>query len=102
MRNANLILMLALALTQVGICRAADSQGSLTAKINLQGPGAISDRANKANSSQTSGFDNPFYSSTMSGMGNMIQGMTGNNSNIYSVQESQRQQCDYAKQQSGN
>lgn len=69
-------------------------------------PSSPSSVSAKANSNSAYGLNSPAYmqdpmmTGMMQGYMNMMQGMTGNN--YTNMQEIQRQQMDYAKQQSNN
>ena len=69
-------------------------------KLNLQDAKSVSDKANQLPSvGGESILSDPFIDATMGGIRNVVQGF---NNNTYSMQEQQKQQADYAKQQVNN
>ena len=96
MKNLKTILFLF-----VFICCAQNAksfeQGSLGSRIKLQDASAVSQKANGGDGYSSPGID-PITNSLMGGMSNMMQGMSGNYSNIQSVQENMKMQQDYIKQ----
>ena len=78
-------------ISQSGFC--ASSLGS---KIKLQDASTVSKRANGEEGFGDNPFATPVINSALGGMSMMIQGMT---EHPYSVQEQQKAQMDYARQQ---
>ena len=72
------------------------AQSSLEAGIKLSPPYSTLNKNRGSSSSSDASNDNPFLNSYMSGMGNMIRGMSNGSCN---EQELQKQQSDYLKQQ---
>jgi len=89
-----LVLAIIFCFAQIGYCI---EQGTLGSKIQLKDASFVSKRANGEDGYSSSGID-PIMNSMMNGMGNMMQGMAGNYSNIQSVQEQMKMQRDYIKQ----
>lgn len=92
--NILLILIIIVGFSQAGFC----SSGTLGSRIKLQDAGSVSNRANQGGSFGDNPYANasPMLNSALGGMSNMIQGMTNN---PYSMQEQQKAQMDYARQQ---
>lgn len=97
--NILLILLVSVCFASAGYCDSLSSQGKYGLKLNLQNASSVSEQANKASSFGSSFVMDPLLNSQINGMGNALQGMTGNTSNIYAVQEQARMQGEYAKQQ---
>ena len=97
-----LILLVFLCFSSVGFCDSLSSQGKYSIKLNLQDPSDISAKANKAPSYGSNSELDPILNSEINGIGNAIQGLTGNTGNIYSMQEQRKQQGEYTKQQIKN
>lgn len=97
--NILLILFVSVYFALAGYCESLSSQGKYGLKLNLQNPNAVSEQANKASSFGSSFVMDPLLNSQINGMGQALQGMTGNTSNIYAIQEQSRMQGEYAKQQ---
>ena len=96
MKRYNLIFILlfvTVCFAQSGFC-----SGSLSSRLNLQDASSVSKKANGSGSSyeNSSLMNDPMLNSALGGMSNMIQGMTNN---PYSMQEQQKAQMDYARQQ---
>lgn len=69
--------------------------------LNVNSPQAVADKANKMyGNSDCDGVGNSFLNSPMGGYYNLMQGNSGNFSN--NMQEMQKQQMDYTKQQMNN
>lgn len=100
MKYLNLILILSVLICFQQTSFAAQTS-NLGSKIKLKDPNDVSQNANQENA-YGSEFSNPFMDATMSGFGNMMQGMTGNYQNIQSVRDQQRMQADYVKQATPN
>lgn len=86
------------------VCYSADSHGQLSSKFNLQYTSAsdVAARANRNPSTTTPDsalMDNPILNAEMNGIGNMIQGMTGNTGGYSYVQDQMKQQMEYSRQQ---
>jgi len=99
----NFVLILFVLMIFSPICRGDDLKitqtrgGSLN--LNLTTPGGVAQKANKdsAFGSEGDSLRNPMLDATTSGFANMIQGFTGGS---YNALEQQKQQMDYAKQNS--
>jgi len=100
--NILLVLLVSVCFVSAGFCDSLSSQGKYGIKLNLQDASSVSSHANKASAVGSSFELGPLLDSQINGIGNALQGMTGNSSNIYSIQEQTRMQGEYAKQQMKN
>lgn len=97
-----LVLTCLIVFSTVGYCDSLSSQGKYGIKLNLQSPNAVSEQANKASAFGSTSQMDPFVQAEINGLGNMMQGMTGNSSNFYAVDEQIKQQAEYTRQQVQN
>lgn len=99
MKHLLLLLTVLIGLSSVAYCEQA-AQGNLSGKIKLQSINSVTSKANGEASFDALPYadvmNNPMINSMMGGMNNMLQ-----NGNIspYAVNEMQKQQLEYAKQQ---
>lgn len=99
MKYIALSLLVFVCFSQAGFCDTLSSQSKFSSKINLQGASDVTKRANEGSSLSSpysDAFQDPMLNSMMQGMGNMIQGC---NVDARMMQEQNKQQMDYAKQQ---
>lgn len=100
MKHALLALTVLIGLSSVAYCEQI-AQGNLDGKIKLQSVSSVTSKANGEASFDALPYaelmNNPMLNSMLGGMNNMLQ-----NGNIspYTVNEMQKQQLEYAKQQS--
>lgn len=81
-------------------CGFVHSKEFVGTKFNIQDAKSVSDRANQLPSVGGDGIlSDPFVDAAMGGIRNVVQGF---NNNTYNMQEQQKQQADYAKQQVNN
>ena len=95
----SILLVAALAFTNCGFAASPSnsSQGGLSGKINLQDASSVSERANKSQVNNPAIMSSPLYNATMSGVGNFMQGMSDNPTNVYSMQDQARQRAEYIR-----
>lgn len=97
-KKFHLALLALVCFSSVGYC----DQLNLKTRLNLQCPESVSEKANRTSAFGPSAgseiLQDPIINSELNGLGSMMQIMSGNNS-LYSMQEIQKQQGEYAKQQ---
>lgn len=81
-----------------GFCDTVDFQGSLGGRLNLKGANEVSTSANNSSSLKSNGLT-PFLNAELNGMGSMIQAVSGNGVNYYTVESQRKLEAEYAKQQ---
>lgn len=94
-----LILTFLIGFSSMGYC-VQNSQGNLSSKIQLQSVSSVTSKANNEASFDSLPYadvmNDPMINSMMGGMNNMLQ---NGNVSPYAVNEMQKQQLEYAKQQ---
>lgn len=96
MKNYNIcfVLFIVMCFAQAGFC-----SGSLGSRIKLQDATSVSTKANSGPSYENNCLINdPMLNSALGGMSNIMQ-MQGMNGSSYSMQEQQKAQMDYVRQQ---
>lgn len=105
MKKKPLILLAGLfCFAQMSYAEGSSLQSKLntTMKLQYSTPNSVAEQANKmpsCSSPYSEVFNDPLVNSMLGSYSNMMQGASGG---IYSPQEQQKQQLDYAKQQTNN